>query len=256
MLSLDVYKTYDKFLLAGDFNTEMSNNHMIDFLSDMQAVNLVKDSTCFKNVKNPTSIDVFLTNCPRSFQNTNSLCTGISDFHNLIVTVFKTAIPKCKPKILNYRSFKNFSIDSFQSELQNQIAQKQLLNYKAFEHVITETLNKHAPIKTKTVRGNNKPFMSKVLRKAIMKRSMLKTKYIKDKTSVSLKEYHTQKNYTNRLAKKEKSNFISNLNLANVKGSREFWSIISPLFSNKAGIAQQITLIKDDKILTDDQQVA
>ena len=255
-LSIDTYKNYDKFLLSGDFNTEPSNKHMIDFLSDLEAVNLVKDPTCFKSVTNPTSIDVFLTNCPRSFQNTNSICTGISDFHNLIVTIFKTAVPKCKPKILKYRAFNNFNIESFQSELQNKISQKKLVDYKTFEQIMTDVLNKHAPVKMKTVRGNNKPFMSKILRKAIMKRSMLKNKYIKTKTSESLKEYHTQKNYTNRLAKKEKSNFISNLNLASIKGSREFWNIISPLFSNKAGISQQITLIKDDRIISDDQLVA
>ena len=255
-LSLDTYKTYDQFLVVGDFNTEMSNKHMADFLSDMQAVNLVKVPTCFKNVMNPTSIDVFLTNCASCFQNTNSLCTGISDFHNLIVTVFKVAIPKSEPKILQYRSFKKFSDESFQSDLRRQLSNKKIVTYEAFEEILFGTLNKYAPVKKRTVRCNNKPFMSKKLRKAIMKRSMLKNKYLKEKTSASLKKYHTHKNYTNRLAKKEKSSYISNLDLGSIKGSRNFWSLIGPLFSNKNGITQQITLVDDDKIISDDIGVA
>ena len=37
-----------------------------------------------------------------------------------------------------------------------------------------KTLNKNAPLKTKVIRGNHKSFITKNLRKAIMKRSPLK----------------------------------------------------------------------------------
>ena len=43
-------------------------------------------------------------------------------------------------------------------------------NYLEFEKNFVETLNKHAPKKTKTFRGNHKPHINKTLRKAIMKR--------------------------------------------------------------------------------------
>ena len=50
------------------------------------------------------------------------------------------------------------------------------LPYDDFEETL---LNKHAPLKKKILPQNNGPFMTKELRKEIMKRSKLKNKYNK-----------------------------------------------------------------------------
>ena len=55
-------------------------------------------------------------------------------------------------------------------------------DYSDFEKKFIDTLNKHAPKKIKTFRGNQKPHINKTLRKAIMKRSQLKTKQTRPKT--------------------------------------------------------------------------
>ena len=52
-----------------------------------------------------------------------------------------------------------------------------------------EVLNAHAPIKRKLLRDNHVPYMTTALRKAIMKRSELKNKYVKNKTNENLKSY-------------------------------------------------------------------
>ena len=54
--------------------------------------------------------------------------------------------------------------------------------YKTFEEIILMALNKHAALKKKTIRGNNAPYMTKTLRKAIMRRSELQTKYFNNGT--------------------------------------------------------------------------
>ena len=62
-LALDFYSTrYEKFLLAGDFNTQEDQEILDEFLEDYHAKNLVKDPTCFKNLENPSCIDLFITN--------------------------------------------------------------------------------------------------------------------------------------------------------------------------------------------------
>ena len=43
-------------------------------------------------------------------------------------------------------------------------------SYREFEKVLLTVLNKQAPLKTKFLRHSNNPFMTKELRKAIMKR--------------------------------------------------------------------------------------
>ena len=97
-LALDKQSSYDKFLLAGDFNCEETNDYLEDFLFEHNSKNLVKEATCFKSVDNPSCIDLFLTNSPPSFQNTVTVTTGLSDFHRLVVTVMKTTFAKANQK--------------------------------------------------------------------------------------------------------------------------------------------------------------
>ena len=48
--------------------------------------NLIKKPTCFKTPENPKTIDVILTNRPRSFYNSDTSETSLSDFYKLTVT--------------------------------------------------------------------------------------------------------------------------------------------------------------------------
>ena len=106
-------KTYDKILIAGDFNAQVSDIKLDTFCSIWNLKSLGKEPTCFKNPNNPSCIDLFLTNTIRSFQETQVFETGLSDFHKLVVTVLKSTFPKSRPKIITYRSYKNFSKDLF-----------------------------------------------------------------------------------------------------------------------------------------------
>ena len=51
------------------------------------------------------------------------------------------------------------------------------ITYKNFENIFLKTLEHHAPLKKKIVRANNVPYMTKTLRKAIMRRSALENKF-------------------------------------------------------------------------------
>ena len=46
--------------------------------------------------------------------------------------------------------------------------------YSTFTEVFRLVLHKHAPLKVKKVRGNQGPFMTKELRKAIMNKSKIR----------------------------------------------------------------------------------
>ena len=92
--------TYDNLVLLGDFNTEPEERSISEFLNLYNLKNLVKQSTCFRNPNKPTRIDLILTNCPRSFQNTDTFETGLSAFHKLTFTVLKQHFPKQKPKVV------------------------------------------------------------------------------------------------------------------------------------------------------------
>ena len=59
--------------------------------------------------------------------------------------------------------------------------------YAEFEKIFLSTLDLHAPYKTKLIRANHARYMTKALRKAIMRRSQLQSKYFKTKSHVDLR---------------------------------------------------------------------
>ena len=114
---LDHYMgNYDNILLLGDFNSEFSEPCLNRFCDIYNLKNLVKEPTCYKNPGNPSSIDFFLTNRPRTFQCTTTIEAGISDFYKLVVTVLKTFCKKRRPKIIHYRNYKNFENGNFRQD--------------------------------------------------------------------------------------------------------------------------------------------
>ena len=106
--ALDTCSKYDKVLLVGDFNTKISEQGIESFLCMDELCNLVKEKTCFKNMQNTSCIDLLLTNNVYAFQQTTTLCTGLSDCHKLVLTVLKITVPRTQPKEITYRDYKQF----------------------------------------------------------------------------------------------------------------------------------------------------
>ena len=127
--------------------------------------NLVKQNTCFKNSDKLTCIDLILTNCPRSFQNTDTFETGLSDFHKLTFTVLKHIFQSKNLTLLPINNIK-FS-DFFRIELENALLKYGFNNihYDNFIKTFPTVLVKHAPIKEQYLRENDANFGAKQLRK-------------------------------------------------------------------------------------------
>ena len=104
----------------GDFNVEPNDATMKNFYQIYGCKNIVKDKTCFKNP--PTCIDLMITNRPKSFQNSEVTETGLSDFHKMSLTVTKVFYSKQKPKIIQYRKYKDFSNEPFMHDLESALS--------------------------------------------------------------------------------------------------------------------------------------
>ena len=74
---------------------------------------MIKEPTCYKNLDNPTCVDLVLTNCPKNFQESPTLETGLSDFQKMVLTVFKSEAPNLTPRVVSYRRHKHFDSDKF-----------------------------------------------------------------------------------------------------------------------------------------------
>ena len=89
-MSLDIYSSqYEHFIVMEDFNVEVENRDMEEFCKNYNLKSLIRVPTCYKNPKNPSFVDLMLTNSQRSLQSSCAIETGLSDFRRMTVTVMK-----------------------------------------------------------------------------------------------------------------------------------------------------------------------
>ena len=68
---------FDHFLILGDFNSEITEDDMSEFCDIYHLKNLINEPTCYKNIHNPSNIDVMLTNKSRNIQHSQTIQTSI-----------------------------------------------------------------------------------------------------------------------------------------------------------------------------------
>ena len=227
-----------------------------DFIDAFHAKNLVKEPTCFKNPLNPSCIDLFITNICGSFQKTTTVSTALSDFHKMIVTVLKTTYPKAQPKVIPYRDFSKYIIKDFQQDLKVKLEAEDGDRYDSFQTIFLDTLDVHAPQKKKVVRANQKPYVTKNMRKAIMLRSQLENNFFAEGTEGYWNALRKQRNYCTRLYKRERKRFYSDLNLKNITDNKKFWKTMKPLFGDKGVTKENIVLVNNEEVISEDTEVA
>ena len=130
----------------------------------------------------------------------------------MVITVLKQTFQRSSLKDLVYRDYENFDRPTLRRELEKKLNQ-QINEYRHFKQIFLEVLNAHAPIKRKLLRANHVPYMTKTLRKAIMKTSELEGKYVKNETNENLKSYKKQMSFCSKLCKKVRKKYYEMLDL-------------------------------------------
>ena len=248
---IDFYNTnYDNLLLMGDFNAEPDIPELQDFLNKHNLYNHIKEKTCWKS-KNGSCIDLLISNKRYSFKHSGVAETGLSDFHSLIYIMLKTTYVKPRPKKYKYRNYKNFNQIYFLSEIST--ALEHVTNFTEFNDRYIMILNKHAPLKTRFLRANNKPHITKQLRKAMMIRSHLKNIANKSNDPKDMVSYRAQRNLVVNMNRKAKRLYFHS---ESKTCDKTFWSACKPFFSDKALSGSRTILVEKDEIISDDKKVA
>ena len=177
----------------GDINIDTTEEKAIgmtklsEFCDIFDLENLITDSTC-ETLNSSSSLDVIFTNKKRSFKNSGTIETGISDLHKMTITTMRVNYHRLQSIKVQYRSYKNFQEKLFLKDLKKQSFEKckNIIDkdeaYDHFREILVSVVNKHAPLETKFIRGNHAPFMNTELSQAIMYRSKLRNIYNKMKT--------------------------------------------------------------------------
>ena len=110
--------------------------------------------------------------------------------------------------------------------------------------------------KKKYIRANQSNFMTGKLSKAIMKRSKLRNRFLKEKTEASRKAYNIQRKYCVNLLKKTKREYFANIKINNIADNKKFWQTVTPYFSDKINHKETINLIHNEVTLSNDKEIA
>jgi len=198
---------------------------------------------------------LFVTNTPRSFWKTRTFENSLSDFHSLVTTVLNIKYVKPKPKQVTYRNYKNFVLENFQRDLVT-VFSSGCNDYETFEKMFLSTLNLHAPLKKKIIRGNHAPYFNRNIRKAIMKRNELHTKFNKSHNEIDKGNFKRQRKLVGKLLYREKKNYYHNLDDKVILDNKKFWKQIKSSFSDEVICGQKITLVSNNTIISVDQEQA
>ena len=247
----------------GDINIDTQEPHqpgyndLMCFCDVFGLCNFVSLKTCFTKYRQ-SSIDIILTNRRTFFQATFVFETGLSDCHCLVATTLKAHAPRLKPKQIKYRSYKNFQADAFLNDVRDLDLQPRENDPDHFYCCLTNRfralVDKHAPLKTRILRGNTAPFMNKDLQKAIYIRSNLKKKFNELGTRESELKYQKQRNKCVSLRKKAIKAHFKKATEKGVVSNSDCWNLVKPFLSNKGGLSgNDIALVKEGKLITDDQ---
>ena len=99
--------------------------------------------------------------------------------------MMKMHFPKMKPQVVSYRKYKDFLNETFLGSLRCELnVQRQFLNEKgldAFSSNCAKFFDKHVP-KKRYIRSNHKPFINNEISKAIMTRSRLRNRFLKNRS--------------------------------------------------------------------------
>ena len=172
---------YEGLLCIGDFNSEITEFAVKNICDIYHIKNLVKVRTCYKNPLKPSCINLFLTNCSRSIQDTQVIETKLSGFHKIIITVLKMFFSKQNHETVFFRNYKKFDNSAVREAVNRELLKYDLDNikYDTLQEIIVSLLNVYAPLKKKYLRANHTSFGTKELRKAIMDRARLRNIYLK-----------------------------------------------------------------------------
>lgn len=144
-------------LVLGDFNIHMNKkdcqqtksfSQLIDSFGLTQHVNQATH-------RSGNMLDLVISRAHQSLGNLNVIDTLLSDHFNITfnIPVAKPPLPK---KEINYRNLKSIDIECFSKDIQNSIMMNletddvdELAN--AYNSVLSDLINKHAPLKTKVI---------------------------------------------------------------------------------------------------------
>ena len=227
---------HPSFIITGDFNI-----HLDDIsLSEVQIFNTILDNFNLRqHVTGPThvkghTLDLFITPHDVTYVTTVNVTEILSD-HFSITAVLDFDLPKIPPKTITYRAISKINICDFQKDLAKsdlllQPAKDSTSLYNQYHCVLSNLLEKHAPLKSKTCSSRPRdPWITNDILVAKRNKRKLEKTWRRTRSHFDKVLLNQQVHICNDLMSQAKSAWYTSKIEQNKNKPRNLWSCINQI---------------------------
>ena len=129
-------------------------------------------------------------------------------------------------------------------------------NSDSFVTKYTKVVNRHAPIKSKVIRGNQAPFTTKELANSIMARSKLKNRFNRTKTKENWEAFARQRNKCVKLRKTSMKDYFLKVTTGgnNIMSNKTFWKTIKPFLGSRKSPNHNFIILEENGTFYENKQ--
>lgn len=230
--SVSSFSAYDHIILMGDFNINLLNTDdtnskkLQDFIQSINLQQYVKEPTHFTD-HSETLLDIVCS----SVKVVKVFVDHIPDLSNHAFITFEINVkkPKPTPRWIRYRPIKSIDLQLFNIDLNNIPWENVLLDGDvnktliAFNKLILDLFNKHAPIKTSYVKEQSYPWITDTVKLMMKLRDQAYAKSRRTKLDCHKKYYKDLKSIVTAAIHSEKAAFFQHSINNHIKDSRKLW---------------------------------
>ena len=244
IFSLDLANIFDcekETIVVGDFNVNYlkraDHREVKDIFNGHGLTQLIKDPTRVTS-SSSTLIDLIFTNKPCNISKSTVLPLSLSD-HDAILCVRKLNNSKPQQKEVSSRNYRNYD----ENVLENDLRQSDWdyfysctdVNkaWESFKNIFLTTLNHHAPVVTKRIKGRPCPWLSADIKSTMDQRDKILRKARKSGKDFYWNSYKSLRNRCNNMIKNAKKRYHTELLKDNAKNPSKFWKTVKDVFPTK-----------------------
>ena len=195
-----------------------------------------------------TLIDIAATSHEQNISKQGTWGISLSD-HDLIGVIVKKNNRKFTHRTILKRNFSKYNEESFQEDLNGlpwQNVTKEINVNKAwniFKHLLTEVINKHAPMVKKKVRGRDCPWLNNDIRSKMNERDYHLRKARRTGNENDWSTYRRLRNTVTRLIRHSKATYTRAILRENISRPKDFWSQIKRCYPTKGSKGNNCKLL-------------
>jgi hypothetical protein len=196
--------TYKYSFLCGDLNAGFGRGGddavVVPEMLSLCNLRCVPYEATYHTATCDSLLDVLCSNCPDRLLGSGQTPASGFSAHDLIFAIFDLATPCNVKQKVTFRNFMKINVENLLRDVDS--AQWSLVyderdidcKVEIFNTILTEIMDNHAPLKTKTFKHSSAPWMNDCIREHLKIRNRLRKKYNRSKSTEDLNNFRQVRN--------------------------------------------------------------